>query len=175
MAQPPVYRDSAELSEREPDAAAARARYDTLGLVLSYQSVFTRAMPDSRPEPEGRLLRVMHTGFAFRDADGPRQQFADLTASVPATYREIIAARAPNATFDRVDDLRLGDETLAWRLRTADGSASASAAWIVAVRRGAGSFILLVDGDGAAPEMMARSLARRLDERLAGALASGYP
>lgn len=127
--------------------------------------------------PGGQVLSVRHQGFAFATEQSARAGFSTLSDSMQAGVRGGLLNRVQDPKLERIDDLRLGDETIAWRASGPGAGTPGQEAvrWGVAVRRGGAAFTLIVDGTGAAPDTLARDLARRLDQRLANALPSGWP
>jgi hypothetical protein len=151
-AQPPSFRDAAMLG---PLGSSA---------VLSYGTAFDQAIRQSDATP---IRAVSHAGYAFVDADGARQSFEELAASLRGAVEAVASAPAQEvAGSDRLD---LGDQRVMWRAVGAEERVTLG----VAVRRGAAAFTLLVSGTGTTAETLARDQSRRLDQRLAAALAAG--
>ena len=142
--------------------------------VLTYVTTFQGEGGPPVP-PGGKVLQVRHTGYAFSD----QQAAAGWLGEVAPRLREAAAAgtsRNPGPPrTERVDDIMLGDQSVAWRASTpALGSPEVDyIVWIVAVRRGSTVSELRVDGVGEAADLLARDLARRLDQRMVAALAAG--
>ena len=139
-----------------------------------YQTGFD--WPGGPPVPPGGVIfGVRYTGFAFADADRAPANFGQLAESTRAAAVGGLLNRVQDPRAERVDDVSLGDETFAWRASGPGAGTPGSDAvrWAITVRRGAAAFTLVVDGAGAAPDALARDLARRLDQRLAAALAAG--
>jgi hypothetical protein len=178
-----TFRDSAQLAGLLPrsatpggtDEATIQARMERAGLVLAYEARFE--LPASAEHPGiGAARQIQHTGYAFTSADGPRSR-AHLGAgeSVALMAQSLVAAQGGNVRVEQVSDLRVGDETLAWRASGTPMSDPGAEviSWAIAVRRGAGAFLLQIQGTGAGTDRLARDLAGRLDQRLAAAHAAG--
>jgi len=142
--------------------------------VLTYVTTF-QGEGDPATPPGGKVLQARHTGYAFPD----RQAAAGWFSEVAPRLREAAGARTsrnPGAPrIERIDGFMLGDEAVAWRASTpalrVPGMDGVS--WVIVVRRDAAVFELNVDGVGDATDLFARDLARRLDQRMAAALAAG--
>lgn len=170
------YKDATQLATLRPDPTAEKARWDRAGLVLSYESSFQSQAGDAVPA-EGVVREVNHIGYAFSTPAGAETLLEETTAELATTARALIEQRARDVRVEQVTDLRLGDETVAWR---ASGASEAlpnveTVAWAIAVRRGAGSFLLTLHGAGPAVDRLARDLAPRMEQRLGSAVPAAWP
>jgi hypothetical protein len=173
-----TLRDAAALAALDMDPAASQARLQRAGFVLSAETRAENPRPTSLPA-DGLIYRLSHTAYAFTRPDGatPWSYLPAGPASLPIRAGQLLSGRAASVRVEAVNDLRLGDETLAWR---AQGAALGTpglelVGWAIDVRRGAGSFLLLVDGAGPAVDRFARDLAARLDQRMAAVQPSSWP
>jgi hypothetical protein len=170
------FKDASQLATLRPDPAAERDRWDRAGLVLSYESSFGSEAGEDVP-PEGVVREVGHIGYAFATAEGADALLDETSAQLATTAQALIDQRTAGVQVERIEDLRLGDETVAWRV---SGPSEALpnvevVAWAIAVRRGAASYVLTLHGAGPAVDRLARDLAPRLDQRLAAAVPSAWP
>lgn len=170
------FKDAGQLAALRPDPAAEGDRLERAGLVLSYESSFDGQTGDDVP-PEGVVREVDHIGYAFATAEGADMLLDETAASLATTAQALIDQRAGAVGVERIEDLRLGDETVACRAsgRSAALPGVEVVAWAIAVRRGAGSYVLTLHGAGPAVDRLARELSPRLDQRLATAVPSAWP
>lgn len=173
-----TLRDAAALAALDIDPAASQSRLQRAGFVLSAETRTENSRSTSLPA-DGFIYRLSHTGYAFTRPEGatPWNYLPAGPASLPIRAGQLLSGRAASVRVEQVNDLRLGDETLAWRAQgTALGTPGLElVGWAIDVRRGAGSFFLLVDGAGPAVDRFARELAARLEQRMAAAQPSSWP
>jgi hypothetical protein len=161
-----AFRDSAQLAAGQPDPTTAKERWDRAELEVAYESRFQReAGGGGTAAADGEVRSVTHTGYAFNSPSGAEVFFDESAGALEPAARALIAGQADAVTAGRAADLSLGDESVAWR---ASGPSDVIG-WVIAVRRGAGSFLLTLNGTGPAVDRLARDLATRLDQRLAAA------
>jgi hypothetical protein len=158
-----AFKDGTQLAEGLPDPTTAKERLDRAGLEIAYESSFQREAGGAGADGEARV--VTHIGYAFATPAGAQAFFDQSVEGLEPAARALIAGPAEGVTAGRAADLSLGDEAVAWR---ASGPSEA-VGWVIAVRRGAGSFLLTLNGTGPAVDRLARDLATRLDQRLAAA------
>ena len=165
---------NAELAPRPDLREGPPPATGSAGPMYSYETNFN--LPGGGPVPSGGLvLGVRHTGFAFPDVTSAQANFETVSQSLAGDAAGGLLNRVTDPRTERISDLELGEEWAAWRASgPGAGSPGMDAVrWAVAVRRGPAIFTLIVDGAGGAPDVLARDLARRLDQRLAAALAAG--
>lgn len=156
-----AFKDSAQLDGGQPDQATVKERWDRAGLEVAYDTRFSREA-DGAAGTGGEVRSVTHTGYAFATPAGAEASFGESIGELEPAARALIAGSADEIAAGRDAELSLGDEAVAWR---ASGPSEA-VAWVIAVRRGAGSFLLTLNGTGPAVDRLARDLATRLDQRL---------
>jgi len=165
-----------------PGSTAQPARFDDGAPATSpdvrvlYTRVAAFDWPGGQPAPAGgTVLRVMHIGFAFAQDRDAREALPVLGDAMREAAVGGLGNRVSDPRVERIEDFPGGEAVIAWR---ASGSAPGSAGpesvrWSVAVRRGPAAFTLEMDGSGAAADVLARDVVRRMDQRLAQALAAG--
>jgi hypothetical protein len=123
----------------------------------------------------GEALQVRHTGHAFSSEQAAGGWLGDATPRLREAAGAGTSRNPGPPTIERIGGLALGDDAVAWRASTpALGVPGMDfVVWMIAVRRGSAVFELRVDGVGEATDLLARSLAQRLDQRMAAALAAG--
>jgi hypothetical protein len=171
-----ALRDADQLAASQPDPTAAKAQWDRAGLVLSYESRSENGQAEA-PGPDGAVREVTHTAYAFGTTDGAGLIFGEWAAELPATARALIQGQSDEVQVDAVDNLGLGESVAAERAtgRSSDSPNNEIVGWAIAVRRGAGGFLLTLHGSGSAVDTLARELAQRLDQRLGAAIPASWP
>jgi hypothetical protein len=159
------FKDSAQLAGVASDPGTAKDQWDRAGLVLAYESGFESGSGGSSPT-DGTVRAVMHTGYAFATPEGAGAWLDEAAGELEPAARALIDGQGGDIRTEQITDLSLGDEAVAWR---ASGPSEA-VGWVIAVRRGAGGFLLTLDGSGPAVDRVARDLGVRLDQRMAAAM-----
>jgi hypothetical protein len=164
-----AFKDSAQLAEEQPDSMTVKERLERAGLEIAYASNFQRE-GGGTAAADGDVRAVTHTGYAFGTPAGADSWFDEAATELEPAARALIDGPAGGISAGRAADLSLGEKSVAWR---ASGPSDA-VGWVIAVRRGAGGFLLTLNGSGPAVDRLARDLATRLDQRLAPA-GSAWP
>ncbi len=162
---------NAEAARATVDPAATLRNFDTWGRLLGYETATDVAT--ARRESSA-IWHVRHNVIAFRDESGAKAAFAAMTeggAPSALVLAALPANLAGNPNLERVDDLTVGDERAAWRVRGSytDPAGAVAGGMLILDRRGPLIYVLGVTGNDQA-ERPARDLAEKLDTRLGSAI-----